>query len=323
MRECANFWEDYLKFENGRYVIYMDHYNEVMPNLKNKGQWRQLLGDFNSTLSVGLVKMLFKGMVDVSGFLNVDEERRQKWEHIAKHMSQFTVGETDGKPSLKNVESSPSPIHSRVEGLARVSIHGLVLPGGVCGPVTDSAFNQVLLSDIGRWKDKMKAPGEWANTLGNGVETCFPAAVRVGYDSDEVMKQLTDRIKRQSLPNLWITAEGGGIETLSAVPLTINEMMMQSYEGVIRIFPNWNKTKDASFEQLRAYGAFLVSGKLQKGKIGPVKLLSEAGRPCVIENPWPGRSVQLFRNGRKAEQLTGKTFSLATSRGEQLEFIDL
>lgn len=323
MRECANFWEDYLKFENGRYVIYMDHYNEVMPNLKNKGQWRQLLGDFNSTLSVGLVKMLFKGMVDVSGFLNVDEERRQKWEHIVKHMSQFTVGETDGKPSLKNVESSPSPIHSRVEGLARVSIHGLVLPGGVCGPVTDSAFNQVLLSDIGRWKDKMKAPGEWANTLGNGVETCFPAAVRVGYNSDEVMKQLTDRIKRQSLPNLWITAEGGGIETLSAVPLTINEMMMQSYEGVIRIFPNWNKTKDASFEQLRAYGAFLVSGKLQKGKIGPVKLLSEAGRPCVIENPWAGRSVQLFRNGRKAEQLTGKTFSLATSRGEQLEFIDL
>lgn len=323
MRECANFWEDYLKFENGRYVIYMDHYNEVMPNLKNKGQWRQLLGDFNSTLSVGLVKMLFKGMIDVSGFLNVDQERRKKWEHIVKHMSQFTVGEVDGKLSLKNVETSPSPIHSKVEGLARVSIHGLVLPGGVCGPVTDSAFNQVLLSDIGRWKDKMKAPGEWANTLGNGVETCFPAAIRVGYDSDEVMQQLTDRIKRQSLPNLWITAEGGGIETLSAVPLTINEMMMQSYEGVIRIFPNWNRTKNANFDQLRAYGAFLVSCALQEEKIGSVKLLSEAGRPCVMENPWPGRPVQLLRNGKKAEQLSGKMFSFATSQGERLELTSL
>lgn len=320
MLECANFWEDYLKFENGRYVIHMDHYNEVMPNLKNKGQWRQLLGDFNSTLSVGLVKMLFKGMIDMSKFLNADAGRVEKWEHIVKHMAPFTVGEVDGRPSLKGVESSPSPVHNnRVEGLARVSIHGLVLPGGVCGPKTDSAFNQILLGDISHWKDKMKAPGEWGNTLGNGIETCFPAAVRVGYDADEIMRQLTDRIKRQSLPNLWITAEGGGIETLAAVPLTINEMMMQSYEGAIRIFPNWNKTKNASFDQLRAYGAFLVSSSLEKGEIENVKLVSEAGRPCILENPWPGHAVQLLRNGRKAEQLTGTTFAFPTGRGERLE----
>jgi hypothetical protein len=195
----------------------------------------------------------------------------------------------------------------------------LILPSGICGPETDSAFNQILLGDVSRWKDKMKAPGDWANTLGNGIETCFPAAVRVGYDADEILRQLTDRIKRQSLPNLWITAEGGGIETLSAVPLTINEMMMQSYEGIIRIFPNWNKTKNASFDQLRAYGAFLVTSRLEQGEIKSVKLLSEAGRPCVIENPWPGHTVQLLRNGQKTEKLTGSKFSFPTRRGERLE----
>ncbi len=68
--ECANFWEDYLKFEDGRYVIYMDHFNEIMPNHRNKGIWRDRLGDFNSTLSLGLVKMLFKGIIDASTFLN-------------------------------------------------------------------------------------------------------------------------------------------------------------------------------------------------------------------------------------------------------------
>lgn len=321
MLECANFWEDYLKFENGRYVIYQDHYNEVMPNLKNKGQWRNLLGDFNSTLSVGLVKMLFKGMIDVSTFLNRDLERVEKWQHIVKHMSRFTVGEVDGKLSLKNVEISPSPSHSQIEGLARVSIHGLVLPSGICGPVTDSSFNGILLDDIGRWKQRMKGPGEWGNTLGNGIETCFPAAVRVGYNSDEIIQQLKDRIQRQSLPNLWITAEGGGIETLAAVPLTVNEMLMQSYEGVIRLFPNWNKTRNASFDQLRAYGAFLVSGRLEQGRIGAVKLLSEAGRPCNIENPWPGHRAQLIRNGKKAEQLSGSMFSFRTQRSERLELV--
>ncbi|WEK17647.1 MAG: trehalose hydrolase [Candidatus Pedobacter colombiensis] len=319
MLECANFWEDYLKFENGRYVIYMDHYGEVMPNLKNNGKWRDQLGDFNSTLSVGLVKMLFKGMIDVSTFLNVDVSRVPKWKHIVKHMSDFTVGEVDGRLSLKSVEKSPSAWHSRIGGLARVSIHGLILPGGVCGPKTDSAFNRILLSDVTRWKERMKGPGEWANTLGNGIETCFPAAVRVGYDSDEILKQLKDRINIQSLPNLWITAEGGGIETLAAVPLTINEMMMQSYEHIIRIFPNWNRSKDASFDQLRAYGAFLVSSRLEKGEIKHVTLLSEAGRTCNIDNPWPGKKVQLVRNGQKAELLSGKTFAFHTKMGESMQ----
>lgn len=318
MMECANFWEDYLKFEKGRYVIYMDHYGEVMPNLRNQGKWRDQLGDFNSTLSLGLVKMLFKGIIDVSIFLNEDAPRREKWQHIVTHLSDFTVGEVDGKLSLKSVEKSPSAWHSRIGGLARVSIHGLILPGGICGPVTDSAFNQILLSDVGRWKERMKAPGEWGNTLGNGIETCFPGAVRVGYDADEILKQLKDRIEAGSFPNLWITAEGGGIETLAAVPLTINEMLMQSYEQVIRIFPNWNRNKNASFENLRAYGAFLVSSKLEKGQITELKMISEAGRPCIIENPWPGKNAQLFRNGKPAELLSGKRFSFQTKSKEQL-----
>ena len=75
MSACATFWEDYLQFEDGRYVIYMDHFNEVMPNLRNKGNWRDRLGDFNSTLSLGLVKMLFKGMIDAANFLRRDHER--------------------------------------------------------------------------------------------------------------------------------------------------------------------------------------------------------------------------------------------------------
>ena len=55
---CADFWEDYLFLENGRYVIRMDHFNEVMPNKRNGGVWRNRLGDFNSTLSLGLVRVM-------------------------------------------------------------------------------------------------------------------------------------------------------------------------------------------------------------------------------------------------------------------------
>jgi hypothetical protein len=167
----------------------------------------------------------------------------------------------------------------------------------------------------------MQSPGEWGNTLGNGIETSFPGAVRVGYDADSIIKYLKERLAVQPLPNFYIVQSGGGIETLAAVPLTINEMLLQSYEGVVRVFPNWNHHKDASFERLRAYGAFVVSCRLQKGKIEYVKLLSEQGRPCTMENPWPGKKVQLDRNYKKAEVLEGNTLYFSTSKNERIQLI--
>lgn len=319
MLECANFWEDYLKFENGRYAIYMDHFNEVMPNLRNQGQWRDRLGDFNSTLSLGLVKMLFKGMIDASDFLQVDRDRRIKWKHISDHLSPFPTGEREGRMSLKSMQKGPQNRDVIPAGLNRVSIHGILLPGGVAGPKTDSAFNKILLGDVGQWSRRMQTKGGWGNTLGNGIETCFPGAVRVGFNPDSIMVYLKDRIAAQSHPNLYIVQEGGGIETFSAVPLTINEMLLQSYEGIVRIFPNWNRSKDASFNRLRAYGAFVVSSRLKKGMVEHVKIISEKGRPCILENPWPLKAVQLFRNGRKAETLKGPLLIFSTGISELIE----
>jgi alpha-L-fucosidase 2 len=320
---CANFWEDYLKFEGGRYVIYMDHFNEVMPNLRNQGQWRDRLGDFNSTLSLGLVKMLFKGIIDASNFLHTDTERQEKWKHIYDHLSQFPTGERDGKISLKNMEKGPQNREVNPSGLNRVSIHGIILPGGVAGPKTDSTFNKILLGDVEWWSSRMRTKGSWGNTLGNGIETCFPGAVRVGYNPDSILIYLKERITAQSYSNLYIVQDGGGIETFAAVPLTINEMLLQSYEGVVRIFPNWNHSRDASFIKLRAYGAFVISSSLKNGNVEYVRLVSEKGRPCVLENPWPGEVVQLFRNRKKAERLQGEHLRFQTQINEVIEIKQL
>ena len=319
MLACASFWEDYLKFENNRYVIYMDHFNEVMPNKRNNGIWRNRLGDFNSTLSLGLVRMLFKGIIDASQFLKVNSNRVEKWQFILAHLSKFPVGESSGRLSLKNMERGPQNSEIKAVGLNRVSIHGLIIPGGVAGPETDSTFNKILLGDVQHWKDKMRNDGDWGNTLGNGIETCFPGAVRVGYNSDSIIKYLKARLRVDPLPNLYIVQSGGGIETLSAVPLTMNEMLLQSYEGVVRIFPNWNHKRDASFARLRAYGAFVISSGLKHGKVEYVKLLSEKGRPCTMENPWPGEKVQLRRNNKYAEILEGKTFNFHTKENEIIQ----
>lgn len=67
----------------------------------------------------------------------------------------------------------------------------------------------------------------------------------------------------------------------------IQEMLLQSHTGVIRVFPAMpKKWKTASFNNLRAMGAFLVSADYIDGKVNTFRILSEKGGPLTIYNPF-------------------------------------
>ena len=67
----------------------------------------------------------------------------------------------------------------------------------------------------------------------------------------------------------------------------VQEMLIQSHTGIIRIFPAipaaW---RDLSFSTLRAAGAFLVSAVQKDGKVKSVEIISEKGGPCKLKNPF-------------------------------------
>ena len=65
-------------------------------------------------------------------------------------------------------------------------------------------------------------------------------------------------------------------ENLS-LPAVLNECMLQSYSGTIRLFPNTRRLGAARFENLRAVGAFLVSAGWDGRQVTDVRLFSEKG----------------------------------------------
>jgi hypothetical protein len=141
---------------------------------------------------------------------------------------------------------------------------------------------------------------------------------RVGYDPEKLMAAMRRNIQENAYPNGYIFFLGGGVETASTIPATVNEMLLQSFSGVLRLFPVWPSNRDALFSSLRAYGAFLVSSKFKSGRVGDLTIVSEKGRDCTLENPWPGKTIVLYRNGQKAETLTGSEVKFATARGETI-----
>ncbi len=292
LREVGDFWEDYLKLEGGRYVITNDAIHE--------GHTPK---DFNPLLSLGLVRMVFRALIDMSKELGADADRRAKWQHILDHVSTFPLQQRGGKTVFRYSEKGQAWFGSNTLGIQHI------WPAGAIGLDSDPKLLEVARNThavLGRWRDY------------NGFPTYYTAAARIGLDPKLILKNLRYQLEHHSYPNLFLFYGGGGIECCSAVPTCINEMLLQSHEGVLRLFPCWPKERDARFGNLRAYGAFLVSAERKGAQVQHVRILSEKGRDCTILNPWQGRSVVLRRGGKASETLRGERLTFKTRPGETI-----
>jgi hypothetical protein len=87
-----------------------------------------------------------------------------------------------------------------------------------------------------------------------------------------------------------------GLEPLGSMGATVNEMLLQSHEGKIRIFPAIPEHWPVAFT-LHAEGLFIVSAIRDKnGEIPSLGIHSRAGNECRLENPWPGQKPVIWDN---------------------------
>ena len=84
-------------------------------------------------------------------------------------------------------------------------------------------------------------------------------------------------------PNTLYNESGPVIETPFSAMCSIEEMYLQDWGGLIRVFPACPSAwKDCSFSNMRANGAFLVSAERKDGNTMSVTVYSEKGGVCRI-----------------------------------------
>ena len=308
----AEFWEDYLRLENGRYVIYDDCVGEVGP-WEGVG-WEKGYGDFNPITSLGFLPVFFRAMLEASETLERDAERRAKWTDILARLSPLPMCDDHGRRRFRACEGGQGSGRHEV-GLEWYMVHSLIYPATNIGLGSDPGLLKMVKEDMAGWTDR-----EWVDH-GNGFQSVLIGAVRVGVDPEFLMAKARAKIAKDGHPNLWITADGGGIETCSGIPGMINEMMLQSDQGLIRVFPVFPATQQAAFFRLRTFGAFLVSSAIRNAVVHHVVLESEKGRECRLLNPWPGKPVMVHRAGGAVERMSGKEIVLQTAPGESLVLV--
>ena len=97
----------------------------------------------------------------------------------------------------------------------------------------------------------------------------------------------------------------------------INEMLLQSHTGIVRIFPaipdSW---KDVSFGKLRTVGAFLVSAEMVDGRVVRVEIFSEKGGMLQMVNPF--RDIEYDYKGKIDIVKSRETIKMKMSGGQTI-----
>ena len=91
-------------------------------------------------------------------------------------------------------------------------------------------------------------------------------------------------------------------------------------EPVNYIFPAWPKEWDARFT-LAARNAFLISASQTGGQVEFVEILSGKGGQCLVQNPWTGQELTVYRNGKRSGNMSGQILTLSSKAGEIITLV--
>ena len=291
---------------------------------------QKILGNLNAYLSacqlgitltsLGLVRLLFQGLIAISEDLGVDEDLREVWRDRLAKMSAYPTFERKRRVVFRNQEAGTSyEFASKFYGLhedwsewssvTAIPAMSLIYPGGQIGLFSDPkllAIAKETMAQQARWQDDNMA--------------CFfyAAAARVGHDPKEILEKMTRLIRDRTHPNMTYDLKGGGIENFNTVPAALVEMLAQSFQGKLCVFACWPDDVDAKFGGFVAYGNFLVSAEKRGGEVSYVRVASRRGRELTLVNPWPGRAVRVYRDGADAGMAEGDELVFATSPGETI-----
>ncbi len=289
LRAATDFLVAFVKKEqDGKYHVWPT----VSP--ENWGATVDFRLNRNCIIDIALIQFLLEAMLEASKVLGADAALRPKWDEICRNLAPYPAGEGPYGKVWLDIENAP---HEWVYNV----------------PVTLSPVFPAERVGLGSAPETLELARRTARLvrLEGGNDLVWQPLVRarlamldLDWFKREVRYCLTplgmanDRV-RQALGRYrdetnydFMMRMGVWTENLS-LPAVLNECMLQSYDGVLRIFPNTTRLGPASFRNLRAAGAFLVSASWDGKAVQSLAITSERGSRIRLALPWKSGGVRV------------------------------
>lgn len=343
-KDILFFFEDYLKYDEhtNQYYIFPDVSPEQGPVTRN------------STISLACLRFLLRAALKANSILGEDEVDYNRWDGLLKGLPDYPIGESvEFVETIKDSEWSLS-----TQFLSTSAPLMPIYPVGDISKRCDEDVRKIGINTL-KYVESMQATG----THNFGWEAC--AAARLGSGNDALRILYEKGIAFQMRSNgmfaeeteRWIqnclTASAPVynpplIEAGSAVVATINEMLLQSFNGIIEVFPALPKEEsgkgdigrydsvvesssskvkeawnDCYFEKLLAEGGFEISAYRAGNRTSKVMINSLAGNEVKLINPFLSCNVYITCEGSAVDfTLTNNMIHFKTEAGNRFEITE-
>jgi len=300
MRECADFYVELIKKNSpGDYTLWPTIATEI------RGWTKGFEFNRNCIEDLAHVKFLMRAVLEASQILDTDADKRRTWQDILDNLPSYPTIVVDGKEEFVDFAGQherPTYNHS--------------VPMAVFWPAEDpDVYLDPGLRQVG------------INTLNahawDGTRLDV-ACMRLG-----LLEKLWGTVPRPDDPGADETVPEHDLPGHPKTMFVITEMLLTSWDGIVRVFPAWPLAEKAQFQGLRAKGAFLVSAACDAGDITAISVTSEKGNTITMHEPWPattvvcettGTDVQTTRHNGLIRWRTssGDRFKLIPANGEHV-----
>lgn len=280
---CHNLWWQYSVTQDQNILK-----NDVFPILrrsvnyylhfldkKDDGKWHlpkthspEYADTEDCNYDLALIKWGCQALIESCKTLNIKDPLLPKWKDVNENLTPFPSNEKEGYLIGKGKSLSSS--HRHFSHLLMVFPLHLV-------DLKDPVERERILKTLNHWHSFTGALQGYSFTGGSLMASALG-------DGDRAYSILEGLKAYASCTTMY--KEGGGpvIETPLSAAQSIHEMLFQSHGGVIAPFPAMPTQWDhASFGNLRAEGAFLVSGSWKDHQTAWVRITSLAGKPCIVK----------------------------------------
>ena len=247
-------------------------------------------GCFNSPVDVAYFRFLFEAATQAARILKRDEALAARWQKAMALVPDYETAPLDGKPIVADWRGAAADA---------VTVHNVATPTVPIFPA-----GQVTWFSPVEEKALFERTLRWIKHNGNNSHIMVNVA-RARFSMPEAYQETRAHFSRITTPNgIQAAWQGHGhylAESWALVGLT-SELVLQSVDDIIRVFPAWPEELDAHFVNLRAQGGFLVSAEQKDGKVVKLEIESTAGGTLTVLSPWKtvkvnGRTITLDEKG--------------------------
>ena len=319
LRETAIFLEAVTeKGPDGKRTLPLSSSPEINDNRLDA--WFPMITNYDTAL----IRWAFEETAELADELGQRKEA-EHWRKVLGEMPDLAID----RQSKKMLVAKDYPLKESHRHFSHLmAIHPLGLVRWENGP-EDRAIIRASLADL-----EQKGTSLWCGYSFSWLAN-IAARARDGEKAEKALEIFSTAFCLRSSFHCNGDQSGKGYSNFRYRPFTLEgnfaaaaglqEMLLQSYSGTVRVFPaiptSW---KDVSFNTLRAEGAFLVSAERREGLTRRVEIIAETKGMCRLENPFARSQFKVEGIAKEQVQEADNELHIRMSPGKRvvLERID-